>query len=195
MKPHIKYACMKRYCFVVLIGLSLVATKAAAQSASPLSATEVIHAACATAKTAHKKVFLVFHASWCGWCRRLDSLMGSPSCKDLFDRNYVIAHLVILENGSKKSLDNPGAMDLYTKYAGGDNQGIPFFLIIDGDGTVLADSRIKPEGAAPGSSGANTGYPNAKEEVAYFVRILKETSALSSAQLDIISREFSMPAS
>lgn len=165
-----------------------------AQSTTPLSATQVVTAACAQAKASHKKVFLVFHASWCGWCHRLDSLMGSPSCKELFEKNYVIAHLVIMENGAKKSLDNPGAIDLYNKYAGGNDQGIPFFLIIDGEDTVLADSRIKPEGAAPGSSGANTGYPGSKEEVAYFIRTLKETSALTSSQLDIISSQFTLPA-
>jgi hypothetical protein len=160
-------------------------------SAAPEPAALVIKEACKDASGANKKVFLLFHASWCGWCRRMDSLMGDGVCKDLFDRYYVIRHLTILESPNKKNLENPGALDLYTKYAGSQNQGIPFFLIIDGDGTILADSRIKPDGAAPGSSGDNTGCPDKPDEVAYFVKVLQHTSGLSGDQLGVIAEQFS----
>lgn len=166
------------------------APESAVVKTAPEPAAAVLKAACAEAAASHKKVFLIFHASWCGWCHRMDSIMQAPVCKPLFDGQYVTTHLVILEGPTKKALENPGALELYTKYAGGDNQGIPFFLIIDKDGTVLQDSRIKPEGAAPGSGGNNTGCPDSDEELTYFVRILHETSSLSPDQLATIRTQF-----
>lgn len=170
--------------------ITLEAAATAVAETTPEPADAVLKAACAEAAASHKKVFLIFHASWCGWCHRMDSIMQAPVCKPLFDGQYVTTHLVILEGPNKKALENPGALALYTKYAGGNNQGIPFFLIIDKDGTVLRDSRIKPEGAAPGSGGNNTGCPDSDEELTYFIRILHETSSLSPDQLATIRTQF-----
>ncbi|TDW96511.1 thioredoxin family protein [Dinghuibacter silviterrae] len=157
---------------------------------APPSADSVLAAAYREAAATHRKVFVIFHASWCGWCHRMDSIMKAPVCQPLFEKNYVVTHLVILETGSKAALVNPGAMELYTKYAGAQGQGIPFFLIINPDGTVLQDSRIKPEGAAPGSWGNNTGCPDSDEELTYFVRLLHETSTLSDTELKTIRAQF-----
>jgi thiol-disulfide isomerase/thioredoxin len=165
-------------------------TAACATVGETPSADSVISAACREAAATHRKVFVIFHASWCGWCHRMDSIMKAPVCKPLFDKTYVIAHLVILEMGDKKPLMNPGAIDLYTKYAGPKGQGIPFFLIIGPDGKVIQDSRIKPEGAAPGSEGNNTGCPDSQEELTYFIRVLHETSDLSDAELATIRAQF-----
>jgi hypothetical protein len=120
----------------------------------------------------------------------MDNIMASPACKKLFSENYVVEHLVIKEADDKKSLENPGAQELYTKYAGEKGQGIPFWLIIDADGKVIADSRIKPDGAAPGSTGDNVGCPSEPAEIAYFVKVLHATSPLTPAQLDIIKKNF-----
>src|SRR5207237_206537 len=95
-----------------------------AQSTIP-SAENVIHAAVQRAGQEHKKVFIIFHASWCGWCHRMDSLMNSYACKALFDKNYVIEHLTVMESEGKKGLENPGANDLLKKLHGGDS--IPFW--------------------------------------------------------------------
>lgn len=165
------------------------ATPSAAAATAP-SADSVVAAACKEAAATHRKVFLIFHASWCGWCHRMDSIMGAPVCKPLFDANYVITHLVIMETGPKQVLINPGAQDLYNKYAGGNNQGIPFFLIIGADGRVIQDSRIKPQGAAPGSQGNNTGCPEEVAELDYFVQVLKETSGLTADQVATIRAQF-----
>ena len=58
-----------------------------------------------------------------------------------------------------------------------------------GHGAVIADSRIKPAGAKPGSSGDNIGYPSSKTEVDYYLRTLRETANLTDDQLDIIKKK------
>jgi thioredoxin-related protein len=147
---------------------------ARAAANDPAAANDVVKDACREAAVSHKKVLILFHASWCHWCRKLDTLLTSPDCKDLFGQSYVIRHLTVMESQDKKNLENPGAQELYLKYAGSVNQGIPFFLIMNDDGTVVADSRIKPAGAAPGSTGDNMGYPSSKNEVEYFMRVLRD---------------------
>ena len=153
--------------------------------ATPPAAAEIVKEACTEAAATHKKVMILFHASWCVWCHKLDTMMAKPECKPLFDQCYVIRHLTIAETPNKKNEENPGAEDLYDKYAD-KNSGIPFFLIMTPDGTVIADSRIKPPGTKPGSSGDNIGYPSSKKEIEYFMRVLHETTNLTAGQLKTI---------
>lgn len=160
-----------------------------AQKPGPLPATEVIRAAVQTAAKTHKRVFVIFHASWCSWCHRMDSIMGSPVCRPLFNSRYIITHLDLLESPDKKMLENPGAEALLQTYHGGD-QGIPYWLILDQDGKLLADSRIKPAGADTSGHYPNCGCPDRPEEIAYFIRVLKETSDLSGPELALIGRSF-----
>ena len=156
-----------------------------ARRETPPSADEIVKQACTEAAATHKKVMVIFHASWCGWCHKLDAMMASPECKPLFDDNFVVCHLTIAEAPGNRNLENPGAEALYEKYAD-QNSGIPFILIMNSDGSVIADSRIKPHGAKPGSSGDNIGYPSSRTEVEYYLRTLRETSTLTPAQLKII---------
>jgi thiol-disulfide isomerase/thioredoxin len=161
-----------------------------AAATTPPAAAEIIKQACAEAAASNKKVMVLFHASWCGWCHKLDTFMASPACKPLFDQSFVVCHLTVAESPDKLDLENPGAEELYDKYAD-KNSGIPFFLILTPDGAVIADSRIKPVGAKPGSSGDNIGYPASKEEVTYFLRVLHETTTLTGNQLKIIREKLS----
>ena len=178
----------------VLLAVVLFLTQAvsAQSTTTPPSADEVVSSACKVAAATHRSVFIIFHASWCGWCHRMDSLMVTPACKSLFEDHYVIRHLVIMESKDKKALENPGAQELYTKYAGPQGQGIPFWLIIDAKGNVVADSRVKADGAAPGSAGNNTGCPAEPDEVVYFLKVLHATSSLSDDQLHTISTIFTI---
>jgi thioredoxin-related protein len=47
-------------------------TSVLAQKA-PASADEIMKEAFAVAKTTNKKVLIMFHASWCGWCHKMDT--------------------------------------------------------------------------------------------------------------------------
>lgn len=169
---------MKPFSFVLL--LFFTASLVYGQPTPP-SAEKVLKEAKAQAAKENKKVFVIFHASWCGWCHKMDSAMSDPAVKSFFDNNYVIKHLTILESKGKEYLENPGALQLLEQYHGS-NQGIPFWLVFDKNGTLLADSQITP--------GVNSGCPATKEEVAYFVGVLKKTSPLKEDQLDLIAKRF-----
>ena len=148
-----------------------------------LSAAAVIEKASVQAKKENKKVFVIFHASWCSWCKKMDNHMASESLKPLFDKNYVITHLTVQESPKNKNLENPGADELMKKWKA-DKAGIPFFVILDAKGNLLEDSF--------NAKGENLGCPASPEEVAEFRRILKNTSKLTDKELDLIASVFTI---
>lgn len=169
-------------CFLVF-PLSLLSQQ------TPLPAGKILGDAFALASKENKHVLVIFHASWCGWCRRMDSSINNKTCKDLFDTNYIIRHLVVYEAENKKNLENPGALDVLTKYKGND-QGLPYWMVFDKAGKLLADSQMRPGGYDLSASGNNTGCPATKEEVAHFISVLKKTSSLKAEQLLVIEEVF-----
>jgi hypothetical protein len=152
-------------------------------------ANDILKEAYQQAAREKKNVFVIFHASWCGWCHKMDTAMNDKQVRKFFDDNYVITHLVVLESKDKKELENPGAMELLTKYKGQD-QGIPYWLVFDRNGRLLADSQMRPEGAGPASPGKNTGCPASPEEVAHFIKVLETTSSLNAEQLAKVKTRF-----
>ena len=174
----------------VILCLTMTFLSSAMINAQPTAQTadEILRTASEKAAKENKNVFVMFHASWCGWCHKMDYSLNDPACKKFFDDNYVICHLVVDESKDKKNLENPGAAELRTKYYG-DGQGIPFWLVFDKDGKLLADSKKRKEGAAA-DTGDNIGCPATEEEVTNFVSILKMTSRLKDDQLAIIQKRF-----
>jgi len=169
---------MKRKLFIIVaIFVVLSITPMFSQE----SAAAILGKAIEKAKIENKNVFIMFHASWCGWCKKMDLNMKNKACNTFFDKNYVVEHLVVNEATDKKHLENPGAEALLTKY-NGENSGIPFWLIFDKNGNFLTDSFD--------SKGQNLGCPATKEEVSVFIKKLRETSSLTQKELDIISAVF-----
>jgi len=162
-------------------------TSAFAQKA-PSLAEEIMKEAFTSAKKQNKKVLVMFHASWCGWCHKMDTSLNDASVKDFFDDNFIIRHLVVFESKGKENLENPGALEMLTKFEGKD-EGIPFWLIFDKDEKFLADSRMK-ETVNGVEKLQNTGCPASKEEVDYFIDVLKKTTLLKDDQLEKIRIRF-----
>lgn len=165
---------------LTLIGFLTVVVCSYAQSSVP-SAEEVLGAAYTQAAKENKNVLLIFHASWCGWCIKMDSSLQDTNVKPLIDNNYVTTHLTVYESPNKKALENPGALEFLTKRGGAD-QGIPYWMILDKDGKLLADAQYKP--------GENSGCPAAEVEVAHFINVLRKTSSLNEEQLQVIEKRF-----
>lgn len=167
----------------------LFSTAIVGQAPPPPRADDIIKEACREATAGKKKVFIIFHASWCGWCRKMDTAMADPALKAFFTDNYVIRHLVVFESAGKKSLENPGAEDILKKYKAGEGVSIPYWLIFDNKGELLADSKARPGGGGL-ETGENVGCPATAKEVEHFIEVLKKTSPLKPAQLDLIRERF-----
>jgi thiol-disulfide isomerase/thioredoxin len=136
-----------------------------------------------------KSIMIVFHASWCGWCRKFEASVNDPSCKDFFDKHFIIKYLDILERGDKKILETPEAIEVYNKY-GGQGGGIPFFLIFDKNKTLLSDSKIRAAGDGPEKPLQNIGCPASEEEVAAFIKILEKATKITDAEKTAITERF-----
>ena len=163
-----------------LFALLLVSICSFAQIKVP-SSDEILRAAYAQANTENKNVLVIFHASWCGWCHKMDESLKDKNVRPLIDQYYITAHLTVYESKEKKGLENPGAIAFLTQH-GGANQGLPYWLVLDKNGNLLADSQYKP--------GENSGCPASETEVAYLISVLKKTSALAEEQLQVIGKRF-----
>jgi len=166
---------------VLLITLMLMAPLA--KSVAQETATTTMDKAYAQAKKENKNVFVMFHASWCGWCKKMEKNMQVDATKKMFDDNFVSTALVVQESPKNKALENPGADELLLKFKG-DRAGLPFWIILDPKGNVLADSFD--------AKGENLGCPSSAEEVAEFINKLKKTTKLNAKQLAIIAQTFTI---
>ena len=83
-----------------------------------------------------------------------------PEVAPLLAKEFVLLHV----DTSK----TPGGAALHQKYLKAQNEGVPWFVIHDGDGKELADSN-GPKG--------NIGCPNTDEEIDVFMGILKKVCA------------------
>lgn len=168
--------------------LLAVSISALAQKPAP-SAEQVLKQAYGQAAKENKNVMVIFHASWCGWCHRMDTALNDPSVKKFFDDNFVITHLTVMESPGKKNLENPGAEALLEKHRGKD-QGIPFWLVFDSKGELLADALIPPAVNTPDAKAKNSGCPATAEEVEHFIQVLRKTSRMNETQLAAVRKRF-----
>lgn len=155
----------------------------------PETTAKIMDDACKLAAKDGKSVMIVFHASWCGWCKKFEASVKDPLCSEFFDKHFVIRYLDILERGDKKSLENPGAEELFNKNAG-QNGGVPYFLIFDKKGTLLSDSKMKAAGDTSNKPAENMGCPTSEEEVAAFIQILSKVTKVTDAEKAAITERF-----
>jgi len=166
MKPSIKSLGLGL--FVAALALPAIA------SASTTSAKTLLSGASAKAAKEKKNVMVIFHASWCGWCHKLDDMLESRQFKSTFEKSYVITHIDVMEHDEKKVLENEGGEDLMTQLGATPKDGIPFFVMLKPDGTKIGDSRLPNK--------ANMGYPSEPQEVTAFMALLKKSAPKMSAE-------------
>jgi thiol-disulfide isomerase/thioredoxin len=151
----------------------------------------ILVAAKKQAKKQNKNIFIKFSASWCGWCHKMDAAIHDSSTIKLFEANYVIKQIIVQENAKNKAKENAGG-EAFMQKVGGTNQGLPYWVVLDADGKLLANSKLKQEGSPLDGDGSNVGCPAEEEEINYLLNVLKATSKLDAAALGIIKKRFAL---
>lgn len=136
------------------------------------SSKELMAKSMTDAKKGGKNVLVIFHASWCGWCHKLDDFLDKTPEGKLVKDGLEIVHITVMENDPKQKVnENDGGLAYLTEL-GGEKAGLPFMAIIDAKtGKPIINSLQKQ-----GAQGSNTGYPAKPEEVKHFMKML-ETGA------------------
>ncbi len=177
---------MKKLRFLIAaVFLLFTFTNSNAQT-KPLPAADIMKEALKEADQSGKNIFVIFHASWCGWCHKMDNSMQDESIAGFFKNNYIVKHLTIDESKDKKDLENPGAQAIRTQYHGNE-QGLPYWFILDKNGKLIADSRLID---SSGKQGNNIGCPSQPDEVDYFIKVMRKSSPLKEADLQLIRARF-----
>jgi thioredoxin-related protein len=161
-----KETAMRKTISALLLLFLFVAQSLLSQTPKPAPADDIVKAAIKAAEQTHKSVFLIFHASWCSWCKRLDAVLENQDIKKIIEKHFVVTRLDVFESGDKvQTLENPGGKKLDIDF-GGEQSGLPFFAFLDANGKKIADSNAMPKNE-------NIGYPGSEAEIAAFGRLLR----------------------
>jgi thioredoxin-related protein len=175
---------MKHVLARILLALGIICSLAgaafaqhgpAAASRTPEPASTVVDAAVKRANAESKTVWVVFGASWCGWCRKLEAFLAAPEVRDIIEKHYLIVPVTVMENGAKEALENPGGEAMMRELGGG-AAGLPFYAFLDGSGKRIANSMAMPKGG-------NIGFPANPQEITAFMVVSDKTApALSTGE-------------
>jgi thiol-disulfide isomerase/thioredoxin len=155
----------------ILAATALVLSCLLAQAQKPNSAQEILSGAKTRAGEQHKLVFLEFSASWCKPCHMLDGFLAAPEIAPILQKYFVFAKVHIDEkHGQHPELDTPGGAQLMQSFA--KPQGVPYLVFLEANGKTIVNSEM-PEISK--NEGGNIGYPEAPEEIDWFMAMLHKS--------------------
>jgi thiol-disulfide isomerase/thioredoxin len=172
---------MRKVMFRLFLLLFLIVPAVFSQDQKPDSAQTIMNAAMTKAMAADKNIFVIFQASWCIWCKWLESALENPEIAPIMEKYYTIAKLDVKEFGKKvQTFENPGGQKILEEF-GGSKSGLPFIAILNKKGIMIANSNMMQKKQ-------NIGYPSSKEQIAAFMVLLKKTAPrMTDKQATVIS--------
>ncbi len=158
------------------IGVSAATPKpsgSAAGDTASQDARTILEQAKARAAAEHKEILLVFSASWCGPCHRLQRFMEEGAVRPILEKAFVTARLDAGEMpGDNRHANTPGAEKLQSAMGGGD-AGFPFVVMLNAEGKPITTALRPVEGS---DSDRNIGYPTKPEEIEWFMQMLHQAA-------------------
>ena len=141
---------------------------------APSLAEQYVSAALDRLMRNNKRLFVKFGGEYCGWCRRLDAFLKDEAVHPVFSKDFDVVSI--------DQAEVQGAEALRERLSSGaPSQGIPWYAILQKDGTVV--------GTATGPAG-NIGYPAKPAEITEFMKLLSATAiSLSDAELNVIEEK------
>ena len=98
---------------------------------TPDSAQTLVKNAVAKAQGSEKRVLVIFRATWCKWCTRLEKAFENPEINKIIDDHFIMATLNVFERGDKvQTYENPGAREIIANF-GDKDSGLPFLAFLD----------------------------------------------------------------
>lgn len=172
---------VQRVIFVALSSLlftagTLVARAALPAEAEPATAQQLMARAGAKAAAEHKNLLVDFGASWCGNCKLFDRFWDDPQMHPLMTRVFERVTLDIDEN-DKRHPETPGAYEVLHSLGGGKNTGLPYLAMATAGGKLIIASERKY-----GDPQSGIGYPDAPDEIAWWMHMLQTAAPALSEQ-------------
>lgn len=125
----------------------------------------------------HKKLLLVFSASWCGPCKLYERFLEDAQMKKITEKAFVVVRFDVGERaGDKRHADTPGAVALRTQMGAAAEPGFPFIVMADADGKPLINSYVA------GDTKNNIGYPVLPQEIAWYMTMIERSAPELSAK-------------
>ena len=173
----------------VLGVLGLLASLGAGQTSDRDTRTAdcLLKAAEATARSQQKNVLLMFSASWCAPCHRLQSFLVDPTIRPIFDRYFVKLIVISGERPDDTRHQNtPGAEQLLESLHDTDTN-LPLVVMLNSSGKVIVDS-VRPV-LGPRNLHANIGYPESPTGIDWFLEMLRRAApSLTSNERSTIQK-------
>ncbi|CAM1341047.1 hypothetical protein [Tenacibaculum amylolyticum] len=142
---------------------------------------QLINDALIKAKSENKHVFVNYIADNGELSKKMQQQMNNEACKPLYNSNYVVVTIVVSKEEADEYVNCSNPFKSFSE-SNCEKIVFPFWYVLDDSGYCISDSYRDTK--------ENMSYPSTKEKVESFVTVIRNTSKLTTPELDIIADTF-----